>query len=100
MAPFAYAQMQVVEQSVTATKSLDDAKLADHMRSATFKTVLGDIKFGVKGEWSKPRVLQVQFQNVKGNDIAQFKEMTTQIVLGPEEYATGKVIYPYADAKK
>jgi branched-chain amino acid transport system substrate-binding protein len=100
MAPFAYAQMQVVEQSVTATKSLDDAKLADHMRSATFKTVLGDIKFGAKGEWSKPRVLQVQFQNVKGNDIAQFKEMTTQIVLGPEEYATGKVIYPYADAKK
>jgi branched-chain amino acid transport system substrate-binding protein len=100
MAPFAYAQMQVLEQSVTATKSLDDAKLAEHMRTATFKTVLGDIKFGVKGEWATPRVLQVQFQNIKGNDLAQFKEISTQVVLGPQEYASGKVIYPYADAKK
>ena len=100
MAPFAYSQMQVVEQAVTGTMSLDDAKLAEYMRATTFKTVLGDIKFGAKGEWEKPRVLQVQFQNIKGNDLAQFKDISTQVVLGPEEYASGKVIYPYADAKK
>jgi branched-chain amino acid transport system substrate-binding protein len=44
-------------------------------------------------------VLQVQFQNVKGNDVAQFKDMSTQVVVAPAEYESGKVIYPYEKAK-
>jgi branched-chain amino acid transport system substrate-binding protein len=99
MAPQAYAQMQVLQQAVEGTKSLDDNKLADYIRSNTFKTVLGDVKFGKGGEWAESRVLQVQFQNVKGNDIAQFREMTTQVVVSPPEYASGKLIYPYEKAK-
>jgi branched-chain amino acid transport system substrate-binding protein len=99
MAPQAYAQMQVLQQAVEATKSLDDNKLADYIRSNTFKTVLGDIKFGKGGEWAESRVLQVQFQNVKGSDIGQFKEMTTQIVVSPPEYASGQMIYPYEKAR-
>ena len=47
----------------------------------------------------EPRVLQVQFQNVKGNDIAQFKDVSTQVVITPSEYASGKLIYPYEKAK-
>ena len=74
MAPQAYAQMQVLEQAITATKSLEDAKLADYIRASTFKTVLGDVKFGKGGEWAESRVLQVQFRNIKGNDAAQFKD--------------------------
>jgi branched-chain amino acid transport system substrate-binding protein len=99
MAPQAYAQMQVLQQAVEATKSLDDNKLADYIRANAFKTVLGDIQFGKGGEWAEGRVLQVQFQNVKGNDIGQFKEMTTQIVVSPPEYASGQMIYPYEKAK-
>ena len=56
MAPQAYAQMQVLEQAVQATKSLDDQKLADYIRTNTFKTVLGDVKFGKGGEWAESRV--------------------------------------------
>ncbi len=99
MAPQAYAQMQVLQQAVEATKGFDDAKLADYIRSGTFKTVLGDVKFGAKGEWAQSRVLQVQFQNVKGNDVGQFKDMSTQIVVTPTEYASGKLVYPYEKAK-
>jgi branched-chain amino acid transport system substrate-binding protein len=99
MAPQAYAQMQVLQQAVEATKGLDDAKLGDYIRANTFKTVVGDVKFGAKGEWAKSRVLQVQFQNVKGNDVAQFKDMSTQVVVAPAEYESGKVIYPYEKAK-
>jgi branched-chain amino acid transport system substrate-binding protein len=99
MAPQAYAQMQVLQQAVEATKSLDDNKLADYIRANTFKTVLGDVKFGKGGEWAESRVLQVQFQNVKGNDIAQFKDMSTQVVITPAEYNSGKLIYPYEKAK-
>jgi branched-chain amino acid transport system substrate-binding protein len=99
MAPQAYAQMQVLAQAVEATKSLNDDKLADYIRSNTFKTVLGDVKFGKGGEWAESRVLQVQFQNVKGNDIAQFKETSTQVVVSPPEYVSGKLVYPYEKAK-
>ncbi|HEU5277147.1 MAG TPA: amino acid ABC transporter substrate-binding protein [Xanthobacteraceae bacterium] len=100
MAPQAYAQLQVLQQAITATKSLDDQKLADYIRANTFKTVLGDVKFGKGGEWAQPRVLQVQFQNVKGNDVAQFKDVKTQVVLTPSEYKSGDVIYPYEKAKQ
>jgi branched-chain amino acid transport system substrate-binding protein len=99
MAPWGYAQLQVLQQAVEGTKSLDDAKLGDYIRANTFKTVVGDVKFGAKGEWAESRVLQVQFQHVKGNDVGQFKDMSTQVVVSPAQYESGKVIYPYESAK-
>jgi len=99
MAPWGYAQLQVLQQAVEATKSLDDAKLGDYLRANTFKTVVGDVRFGAKGEWAESRVLQIQFQSVKGNDVAQFRDTSTQVVVTPSEYASGSVIYPYEKAK-
>ncbi len=99
MAPLAYAQMQVLEQAVRETKSLEDAKLGDYIRGATFKTVMGDVKFGKGGEWTEPRILQVQFQNVKGNDVDQFRQIGTQVVVDPPDYASGEVIYPFEKAR-
>jgi branched-chain amino acid transport system substrate-binding protein len=99
MAPQAYAQMQVLQQAIESTKGLNDDKLAEYIRGSTFKTVLGDVKFGKGGEWAESRVLQVQFQNVKGNDPAQFKDMSTQVVVDPSAYSSGKLIYPYDKAK-
>jgi branched-chain amino acid transport system substrate-binding protein len=99
MAPQAYAQFQVLEQAITATKSLDDQKLADYIRANTFKTVVGDVKFGAKGEWAESRVVQTQFQTVKGNDIEQFRNAASQVVISPADYASGKVIYPFEKIK-
>jgi branched-chain amino acid transport system substrate-binding protein len=99
MAPWGYAQLQVLQQAVEGTKSLDDAKLGDYIRANTFSTVVGDVKFGAKGEWAESRVLQVQFQHVKGNDVGQFKDISTQVVVSPAQYESGKVIYPYENAK-
>jgi len=99
MAPQAYAQFQVLEQAITATKTLNDDKLADYIRANTFKTVLGDVKFGKGGEWAESRVLQVQFQNIKGNDVDQFKDVKTQVVVSPPAYVSGKEIFPYEKAK-
>ncbi len=99
MAPWSYAQLQVLQQAVAATESLDDAKLGDYIRANTFKTVLGDVRFGAKGELAQSRILQVQFQNIKSNDLAQFKDISTQVVVAPAEYESGKLIYPYEKAK-
>lgn len=60
--PFAYSDMQVLGQAIEGTKSLDQDKLADYLRSHTFHTIVGDIAFGANGEWTTPRVLAVQFQ--------------------------------------
>jgi branched-chain amino acid transport system substrate-binding protein len=89
----------VMAQAIEATKSIDDKKLADFIRANTFKTVLGDVKFGKGGEWAESRVVQIQFHDVKSNDVEQFRSMGTQTVLTPPEYASGKVIYPYEKAK-
>jgi branched-chain amino acid transport system substrate-binding protein len=99
MAPWGYAQLQVLQQAIEATKGLDDKKLADYVRASTFKTVLGDVKFGGDGEWAQSRVLQIQFHDIKGNDVEQFRTMGTQTVLGPAEYNSGALIYPYEKAK-
>jgi len=101
IAPWGYGYLQVLGQAIEATKSLDDAKLIDYMHKATFKTILGDVKFGADGEWAQSRVLQVQFQNIKGNDIGQFREVSAQAIVAPEKYKSGgKFIYPYSDATK
>ena len=99
MAPWGYAQLQVLQQAVEATKALDDAKLADYLRAHSFTTVVGEVEFGAKGEWAHSRILQVQYQNIKGHDVSQFKDMSTQVVVAPAEYASGAPIYPYERAK-
>jgi branched-chain amino acid transport system substrate-binding protein len=98
--PFAYANLQVLQAAVEATKSLDQDKLADWLRKNTIKTIVGDIAFGSNGEWKEARVLQIQFHDVKGSDLDQWKTDEKQTILWPDKYATGKAIYPYADAKK
>ncbi|HEX3498580.1 MAG TPA: ABC transporter substrate-binding protein, partial [Stellaceae bacterium] len=99
IAPWGYAQLQVLQQAVAATKSLDDNKLADYIHKSTFKTLVGDVKFGPQGEWAESRVLQLQFQRIKGTDLGQFKDLSTQVVIMPAQYKSGDVIYPYEKAK-
>jgi len=97
--PFAYGYMQVLQQTVEGVKSLDQDKMADYLRSHTFKTVVGDVKFGADGEWSDARVMEVQFRGIKSNDVDQFKEPTTEVIVWPTALKTGDVIYPYTDAQ-
>src|SRR5580700_6185458 len=100
VAPQAYAQMQVVEQAIAGTGSLDDARLAQFTREGSFKTVVGDVKFGTGGGWSEARVLQVQYQNIKSADLSDFKDARTQAVVWPSSLASGTLIYPYGKAKR
>ena len=94
-----YAYLEVLGDAVAATKSISDDKIADYLRKNTVKTIMGDIKFGAKGEWAKSRMLQVQYHGIKGNGLDQFKGMDTQTVLTPPDLKTGNVIFPYEKAK-
>ena len=42
--PFAYAAMQVLEQAIKATGSLNDDKLAEYIHKNAFNTIVGEIK--------------------------------------------------------
>ncbi|CAL9324501.1 amino acid ABC transporter substrate-binding protein [Streptomyces sp. SudanB66_2053] len=98
MVPLAYSQMQVVAQAVEATGGFDDESLSEYTREHAFPTVMGDVRFGVKGEWSKPRVLQVQFQGISGHEVGQFQNGSRQIVVSPSESSSGELVFPYAEA--
>jgi len=95
-----YAYAGIVGDAIAGTKSVDDAKIADYFRKTTFKTIMGDWSYGKNGEWAKSGMLQVQYHDVKdGNDVEQWRGMAVQTVLTPTDQATGKVIYPYENAK-
>jgi branched-chain amino acid transport system substrate-binding protein len=99
LGPWAYADLQVLGEAVQQTQSLDQDKLADYIRTHTFKTVVGDVTFGNKGEWSKSRVMTVQFQNIAGTSVGDFRDGRGETVLWPDQYKNGEVILPYSEIK-
>ncbi len=98
--PWAYAYLQVLGQAIEATKSLDQKKVGEYIQTHAFDTIVGKVKFGSNGEWATSRVLQVQFQNITGTDMEQFTKPGKRVVLYPEEWKTGTLIYPYSKAKQ
>ncbi len=96
--PYVYAEMQVLEQALNAVKSIDHDKLADYIRATTFKTIVGDVKFGARGEWAESRILFVQYQNIAGNELDQFRQPGKQVILTPARFKSGELKYPYVGA--
>jgi len=70
------------------------------LHKTTFKTVVGDVKFGKEGEWTVERTLAAQFQNIKGNSIDDFRDLKTEVIIYPPQFKSGEVIYPYEKAIK
>ena len=97
--PYSYATGQVLAQAIEATKGLDQQKLADYIRATEFSTIVGKVKFGKNGEWAKGRTLMVQFQKIQGTGIDQFRGPGKKVVLYPDEFKSGNIIYPYSAAK-
>src|SRR6266700_3526653 len=98
--PYAYAMMQVLEQAIKATGSLDQAKLAEYIHKSEFDTFVGKVRFAGNGEWAASRVMMTQYTGIKGNDVEQFKKSGHVTVLYPSEYQTGSVKAPYHENKK
>jgi len=99
-APFGYAAGQILAAAVEETSSLDHTKLAEHIHSRSFPTVVGEVAYGKDGEWAQARTLATQFRNVAPNNLDQFRTTERQVVVWPERYRTGTMIYPYSEARK
>jgi branched-chain amino acid transport system substrate-binding protein len=93
--PFAYAAMQVLEQAITATGSVNDEKLAQYIHDSAFNTIVGEIRFNALGEWAQARPIMVQFQNVQGSGLEQYLTGHKQVIVYPPEYRDGELEYPF-----
>ena len=95
-----YAYLQVLQQAIEGTKSLNDDTLAEYLRSHTSTTIMAaDIKFGKDGEWTRSGVMQVQYHDITdGASLDTWRGMSYQTVLTPADQKTGNVIYPYERA--
>jgi branched-chain amino acid transport system substrate-binding protein len=98
--PYAYAEMQILEAAIKAVGSLDDQKLAQHVRNSAFDTVVGKIKFGARGEWVEPRILLVQYRNVEGSAMEQFKQPGKAVIVHPAQFKSGELLVPFEPSKQ
>ena len=94
--PFAYAAMQVLQQAITATGSLNDDKLAAYIHGNSFNTIVGEIRFNDLGEWANARTLMIQFQGVQGQGLEQYLTGHRQVIVYPAEYKEGDLEQPFA----
>ncbi len=98
--PYAYSMMQVLGEAVKAAGSTDQTKIAQQLKTMTFDTIVGKIKFGANGEWDTPRVLQVQYQGIQDGDLEQFKKAGRQIIVYPPNLKSGEFKYPFSEIKR
>jgi len=89
--PYNYAIGQMLEQAITATKSLDHKVLADYIRKNEMKTIVGNIRYDSVGEWATSRLPMVQFVGVKDKNVDQFRGPGRQVIIAPAKLQTGTV---------
>lgn len=97
--PYDYAIGQLLEQAVSATRSLDHKVLANYLRQNELKTIVGPIRYGPTGEWAKPRIVYVQFKDIADRNLEQFRSPGKQVIVAPDEFRTGEVL-PFAQARQ
>jgi branched-chain amino acid transport system substrate-binding protein len=78
-------------------QGLDQDKIADWIRTHTFKTAVGDVTFGNKGERAKPRIMTIQFQSIASANVDDFRDGKGETVLWPAQYKAGDPILPYSE---
>ena len=96
--PYNYAIGQMIEQAVTATKSLDQKVLAAYIHKSEMKTIVGNIRYDAMGEWATPKMVMAQFRGIKGKDVEQFRQQGKQVIIAPAAMKTGEVV-PFDKAR-
>ena len=100
LAPYGYANGQMIEQAIKAVGSLDQKALAKYLRENTHKTIVGPITFAADGEWKESGVVQAQFRGIADKNIEQFRSPGKQVILFPEKMKSGTLITPFEAARK
>jgi branched-chain amino acid transport system substrate-binding protein len=100
LAPFGYANGQMIEQAIKAVGSLDQKALAKYLRENTHKTIVGPISFAADGEWKQSATLQAQFRGIVDKNMEQFRQSGKQVILFPSNLKSGDLVAPFEAARK
>jgi branched-chain amino acid transport system substrate-binding protein len=100
LAPFGFAQGQLIEAAVKATGSLDQKAIGKYLHENEVKTIVGPISFAADGERKVTATLQAQFQGIVDKNMDQFKKSGKQVILFPEKLKSGEFITPFEAARK
>jgi branched-chain amino acid transport system substrate-binding protein len=99
IAPYGYAMGQMIDQAVTATKSLDQKGIAKYLHANTMQTIVGPITFAEDGEWKESQTVEAQFRGIKDKDMDQFRQPGKQVILFPDHLKTGELVTPFEAAR-
>jgi branched-chain amino acid transport system substrate-binding protein len=100
LAPFGYAQGQLIEAAVTAVGSLDQKAIGKYLHENEVKTIVGPISFSADGERKVTATLQAQFQGIVDKNMDQFKKPGKQVILFPPNLKSGELVTPFESARK
>jgi branched-chain amino acid transport system substrate-binding protein len=100
LAPFGYAEGQLIEAAVKATGSLDQKAIAKFLHEHEVQTIVGPISFSADGERKVTATLQAQFQGIVDKDMDQFRKPGKQVILFPPNLKSGNLITPFEAARK
>lgn len=100
LAPFGYAQGQLIEQAVNGTKSFEQKAIADYLHKTEMTTIVGPIAFAADGERKESATLMAQYRGVVDKNIDQFRTVGKQTILYPERLKSGELLAPFEAARK
>ncbi len=100
LAPFGYAEGQLIEAAVKAVGSLDQKAIAKYLHENEVKTIVGPISFSADGERKVTATLQAQFQGIVDKNMDQFKKSGKQVILFPPNLKSGELVTPFEAARK
>jgi branched-chain amino acid transport system substrate-binding protein len=100
LAPFGYAQGQLIEAAVKAVGSLDQKAIGKYLHENEVKTIVGPISFSADGERKVTATLQAQFQGIVDKNMDQFKKPGKQVILFPPNLKSGELVTPFESARK
>ena len=85
------ASSRCLETRSSGAKSIEDDKIAAYLKKGSFKTVMGPIKFGAKGEWAEGRMMRCSTTtSARAPNLDTWQGMSYQTVLTPAEPGDGQ----------
>ena len=97
--PFNYAIGQMLEQAVSATKSLDRSSSPQYLHTNEVKTIVGPISWGKDGEWAQAARGAGAVPRRQGQGRRAVPPAGKQVVVYPAQYKTGDAIMPFEKAR-
>ncbi|MBN2051784.1 MAG: amino acid ABC transporter substrate-binding protein [Spirochaetales bacterium] len=94
--PWAYSSMDTLLKAIEATGSLDQTVVGDYILANGWDSVVGKGAWDPagSGEIAESRGFLVQWRGIESNDLSEFMVPGKQVIIAPEEYQSGPMLWP------